>query len=104
MEITRDFVVSLLRQADYDAEFDLRLRARADAVSPVLEEVARGDAAEANSAMRKNAVAMLGTAGNDGSVDVLAPLLADERPELRANAIRSLGRISTPRAAVYAMR
>ncbi len=99
MEITREFVLDLLRQKDFDPDFNRRLRARAREVCPILVEVASGEAEEADLYMRKNAIAMLGTAGDENCVEALVNLLDDERMELRANAIRGLGKIASPKAA-----
>ncbi len=99
MEITREFVLDLLRQKDFDPDFNIRLRARAREVCPVLLEVASGEAEEADLYMRKNAIAMLGTAGDEDCVEALVNLLEEEHMELRANAIRCLGKIASPKAA-----
>lgn len=99
MEITREFVINLLKQVDFDPEFHDRLRARANIVRPILLEVARGEAKEANDYMRKNAIAMLGTAGDETSIDTLLGLLDHQLIEFRTNAIRSLGKIGSGKAA-----
>jgi len=99
MEISREYVINMLKQVDFDPTAYDFLRSRASDVRSVLLEVAKGEAEEADDYMRKNAIAMLGTAGDETCVDALVELLSHERTEFRANAIRSLGKIGTAKAA-----
>lgn len=99
MEISREYVIDLLKQVDFDPTVDDFLRSQASDVRPVLLEVAKGEAEEADDYMRKNAIAMIGTAGDETSVDALVELLSHERIEFRANAIRSLGKIGSAKGA-----
>ena len=99
MDTSREAVINLLKQIDIDpAVFDAMGR-QASELRPVLLEVAKGDAHDADDYMRKNAIAMLGVVGDDSSVGALIDLLSHERVEFRANAIRSLGNISSTSAA-----
>ena len=97
MEVTQEFVVGMVAQKDFDAGFKGRLRARAKQVCPYLLKIVTGEI-DADAYMRKNAIAMLGVAGDEDCVEVLMGLIEDERPEFRANAIRSLGAIGAPGA------
>lgn len=96
MSEAREAAIRLLRQIDFD---QATLEAQADELRPTLVEVARGDAADADQAMRRTAIALLGAVGDDSAVDTLVALVTDERPDYRANAIRSLGTIDARRAA-----
>jgi len=99
MEISRDHVINLLKYIDFGPEVIDHLRSQASDVRPVLLEVAKGEAEEADDNMRKTAIALLGAVGDETCVDALVELLSHERVEFRANAIRSLGKIGSPKAA-----
>lgn len=92
MEITQEFVLEMVAQKDFDAGFKDRLESRAKQVCPYLIQIINGEL-DADTYMRKNAIAMLGIAGDENSVEVLMELTEDERQEFRVNAIRSLGKM-----------
>lgn len=94
MDISRQFIIGLLRQLDIDPSVFELLRSNAGQVNPVLREVASGEAGDADTYMRKNAIALLGVCGDASCADTLAGLLDHERLEFRANAIRSLASIA----------
>jgi HEAT repeat protein len=97
MEVTQEFVLGLVAQKDFDADFNDRLRSRAKQVCPYLLKIVSGEI-NADTYMRKNAIAMLGVVGDEDCVEALMDLTEDERPEFRANAIRSLGKMGIPGA------
>lgn len=99
MSTSSEDVIRILGQIDVDSAVIEDLKRRADEVRPVLVEAARGEAHDADEYMRKNAIALLGAVGDDSSVDALVDLLDHDNPAFRANAIRSLASIGSPRAA-----
>ena len=96
MSETLDQTLSLLRQVDFDPRV---LEGRADELRPVLLAVARGEADDADEYMRKNAIALLGAVADESCVETLVDLVRHDRPEYRANAIRSLTAIDSDSAA-----
>ncbi|MEE9391374.1 MAG: HEAT repeat domain-containing protein [Planctomycetota bacterium] len=95
----QDLTLKLLKQIDMAAETLNNLSAEADQYRPVLLQVARGDLPLADRYMRKNAISLLGIVADESCIDDLGDLLHHERIDYRANAIRSLGQINSPRAA-----
>jgi len=98
MEMNQEFVLGLVAQKDFDMDFGRRLKARGEQVCPFLLKIVNGEI-DADTYMRKNAIAMLGTVGDETCVQTLLEMVEDERPEFRANAIRSLGRMGQADAA-----